>query len=85
VFEKGTAVWIEGGILYTWLFSVPCDEVVAASCGQQQISMFVKKEAVILQLRYGQRKSFPTGSLSEPRDIIISRLNAALRLGPLAK
>lgn len=83
VFDSGRALWIENQRLifwHPWLFSVPCDEIVSVSYGKAQTSTFVKQKGIALNLRNGGQKVFITGGLSEPRDVIIARLNAALNL-----
>lgn len=85
IFDSGRAVWIDKGlliVLHRRLFSVPCDAIVSISYGTAKISTFVEKPGVVLNLRNDNQRVFTTGGLSEPRDVIIARLNAALNLVP---
>jgi hypothetical protein len=79
ILEKGQAVWIEQGVLSTWLFSIPCGDIISVSSGELKLSAFVRKAAVILDLRDGGQKKLPVGSLLETSEVIIDRLNAVLK------
>jgi hypothetical protein len=81
---KGLAVWIEGNILYTWMFSVPCEEISSVFRNRMKLgTTFVESEVVIVRLRDGTIKAFPVASLLESREIILDRLNSLLNLKPV--
>jgi hypothetical protein len=80
--DGARAVWIENGVLIfvrPWMFAVNCSDIVRVAPGmkKQGLNRF---EAMVLTLRNGETQSFPTGSLKEPREAIVAKLNEVLHL-----
>lgn len=78
IFGNGVAVWIDQGELIfmrSWYVRVPCKEIVRAERGTLQTSIFTKDEAVVLSLRSGDTRTFPTSSLIEPCGAIVAAVN----------
>jgi hypothetical protein len=74
LFENYLAVWISDGYLIFLrrsIFCVLCADISKISRGR---AGHPKLDAIILHLRNGTQTSFPTGSLFERPDAIVSRL-----------
>jgi hypothetical protein len=81
--DNGKALWIKDGVLIfvrKWIFSVDCCEITKVEPGDYRVSTFVKKDGIVLRLKNGKTKAFPTGSFNETRAEVIDRLNTALNL-----
>lgn len=78
LFEDGRALWIGDGLLIflsRWLFSVRCDEVEKLSTSRDK-----RGEVIVVHLKGGRQKIFPTGSLREPTKAVFDKLNDLLAL-----
>lgn len=78
LFDEGRAVWIEDGnlvFLHRWYFSVACRKIVSVSSGTFGL---LNQKAVVIHTDNGGEKLIPTGSLSEPRSDVISKLKIAI-------
>jgi hypothetical protein len=78
LFVRANAVWIENGrIIYLnkWFMAVRRSDIKSIALGSWGMW---KRPGIILTLHNGQTKVIPTGVLSEPSDIVLSRLRAQL-------
>lgn len=81
-FRRGAAVWLEDEhfvyldtYLTWWLVRIPCSDIVSVSLGT--IGSW-KQEAIVIQLKNRPKRSFRTWFLSEPVDVLISRMTDAI-------
>ncbi len=73
-FMRANAVWIENGrIVYLnkWFMAVRRSDIKSIAVGSWGTW---RRPGIILTLRNGQKKVIPTGILSEPSDVVLSRL-----------
>jgi hypothetical protein len=80
IFDRATAIWIKGGtliFLHPWFFSIPCSTICGASSG---IFGVLGHEAIVVKTDGGKIRYLPTGSLSEPRSVVLQRLREAIQM-----
>ena len=73
VLQGGAAVWIEESeliYLHRWVLRVKCKDVVQVSRGRT--GNF--NTGIVIEMRDGRRKYIPTGLLTDPTEVIISRI-----------
>jgi hypothetical protein len=78
VFHSSRAIWVENDTIlfvHRWIFSARCKEVISASRTKPDRP----QPGIVLRLRSGGAKTFPTGSLAESTDVIISRIEDSIR------
>lgn len=78
IFESGRALWIERGkliFLNRRFLSANCDEIEKLSFSRDK-----RGELIVVHLKNGQRKVFPTASLEESGEAIMYQLTDLLEL-----
>jgi hypothetical protein len=83
VFDRMRAIWIEdGSLIYmnAQFFKIDVSDIAAIDVESFSVGTFIHidESGVLLRLKNGGRKIFPTGALSESADVISRRLIQSL-------
>jgi hypothetical protein len=90
VFHNGRSVWISDGQLvfmpYGWpasltsyLYRIPLGTIDRLTMGRMTLGGPLRPSGIIVHLKSARRVDLPTHLLAESREVVLARLNQALR------